>query len=200
MKGRTMGLAVAAALIAPAAASASSLRIEGFYGAERPPTIAFNGTGSASDLYKNSLQVGGGDVLLNLGGLELGAIIDTTFGGNNASQTAIGGLVGLGLDLESVKLDLLGEAGGHRYGNFAKNTDIVTSSSSSEWLAYVGIRPGLTFKLSGPLFLGVWAFWRWDVTSHELPVTVGSANAASAGTYKLGGSTIGVTVRLGFDL
>ena len=200
MKGRTMGLAVALALSAPAAASASSLRIEGFYGWERPPTISFSGTGSASNLYQSSLQIAGGDVLLNLGGLELGAIIDTTFGGDKASQTAFGGLLGLGLDLEGVKLDLLGEAGGHRYGNFAKNPDIVTASSSTEWLAYIGIRPGLTFKLSGPLILGVWGFVRWDVTSRELPVTVGSANAASAGSYKLGGSTIGVTLRLGFDL
>ncbi|SRR6266568_1681321 len=203
MMRRTMGLAIAALLV-PATASASSIRIEGFYGLERPPSISFSsavsgaGSASASDLYKTSLQLAGGDVLVNLGGLELGAIVDTTFGNSSPSQTALGGLAGVGLELGGLKLDLLAEAGGHRFGNFADNPDIVTSSSSSDWLFYVGLRPGITFNLGGPISLGLWAFVRWDVTSHDLPVTVGSAS--SAGTYSLGGTTIGATIRLGFDL
>src|SRR5512142_2785123 len=95
---RTVWLAAAAALLAPATASAIDLQIEGFYGLERPPTTSFSaatsGVGSASDLFSSSLQLAGGDVLLNLGGLELGAIGDVTFGNNTASQTALGGLVG----------------------------------------------------------------------------------------------------------
>jgi hypothetical protein len=192
---------VAVALVAPAAARASSVRIEGFYGLEQPPAASFSAAtsgGSASNLYKSSLQLAGGDVLFNLGGLELGAIIDTTFGSNSPSQTALGALAGVGLELDAFKLDLLGEAGGHRYGNFANNPDIVTSSSSEQWLFYVGLRPGITFKLGGPISLGLWAFVRWDVNSQDLPVTVGSAK--SAGSYSLGGTTIGAAVRLGFDL
>lgn len=201
---RIMGLAAALALIAPAAASALDLQIEGFYGLERPPTTSFSaavsGAGSASDLYKSSLQLAGGDVLLNLNGLELGAIADVTFGSNTASQTALGGLVGIGIGggPGNLKLDLLAEAGGHRYGNFAKHPDVVTSSSSDQWLAYVGLRPGVSFAIGGPLSIGVWGFVRWDVTSHNLPVTVGSAG--SQGSYKLGGTTVGAAVRLGIDL
>lgn len=199
---RTIGLIAAVALLAPAAARASDFQLEGFYGLERPPTTSFSaavsGTGSASHLFNTSLQLAGGDVLVNLGGLELGAIIDTTFGNNTGSQTAIGGLLGFALAAGPAKVDLLAEAGGNRYGNFASNPDIVTSSSSSQWLAYVGLRPGVSFRLGGPLSLGVWGFVRWDVTSHDLPVTVG--NAGSAGSYKLGGTTVGATVRLGFDL
>ncbi len=200
---RTMGwLVVAVAMTAPGAASALDLQIEGFYGLERPPENSFSAavssTGSASDLFNSSLQLAGGDVLLNLGGLELGAIIDATFGHDTASQTAIGGLGGFAFAAGGAKIDLLGEAGGHRYGNFASNPDIVTSSSSSEWLAYVGLRPGISFKLGGALTLGLWGFVRWDVTSQNVPVTVG--NAGSAGSYKLGGTTIGATARLGFGL
>lgn len=199
---RTMWLAVAVALIAPAAARASDLQLEGFYGLERPPTTSFSAavssTGSASNLFDTSLQIAGGDLLLNLGGLELGAIIDTTFGHDTASQTALGALAGFALAASGLKIDLLAEAGGHRYGNFASNPDVVTASSSSQWLAYVGLRPGFTFRLGGPLSLGLWAFVRWDLTSHDQQVTVGSAG--SAGSYKLGGTTIGATVRLGFDL
>lgn len=203
MRRTTLWLAAAAALIGPATARASGLQIEGFYGLERPPSTSFSaavsGTGGASHLFNTSLQLAGADVLLNLGGLELGAIIDTTFGNDTASQTALGGLVGLALDAGGAKLDLLAEVGGHRYGNFASHPDIVTSSSSSQWLAYVGLRPGFTFKLGGgPLSLGLWAFVRWDVTTENVPVTVG--NAGSAGSYELGGTTIGATVRLGFSL
>jgi hypothetical protein len=204
MMRRTLWLAAIAALIAPVTASAINFQIEGFYGLERPPTTSFSaavsGTTnqpSASDLYKSSLQLAGGDVLLNLNGLELGAIADVTFGNNTASQTALGALVGLGISPGPFKLDLLAEAGGHRYGNFAKHPDVVTSSSSSEWLAYVGLRPGISFQVAGPVTLGVWGFVRWDVTTHNLPVTVGSANAGSAGSYKLGGTTLGATLRLG---
>jgi hypothetical protein len=203
MMRRTVGLLAAVVLgIAPRAASALDLQLEGFYGFARPPTTSFraatSGTGSASDLYNSSLQLAGGDVLLNLNGLELGGIADVTFGNASASQTAIGALAGAAISLGFAKLDLLAEAGGHRFGNFAKNPDVVTASSSSEWLFYVGLRPGLSFKLGGPLSLGVWAFVRWDVDTQNVPVTVGSAG--SAGSYKLGGTTVGATVRLGFDL
>jgi hypothetical protein len=198
-----MGLLGAAALlIAPGVASALDLQLEGFYGLERPPSTSFSaatsGVGSASHLFNSSLQLAGADLLLNLNGLELGAIADVTFGNDTASQTAIGGLAGAAIAVGPAKLDLLAEAGGHRFGNFTKNPDIVTASSSNEWLFYVGLRPGLSFRLGGPLSLGVWAFVRWDVSTQNVPVTVG--NAGSAGSYKLGGTTVGATVRLGFDL
>lgn len=205
MLRRILWVAAAIALVSPAAASAIDLQIEGLYGLERPPSTSFSAavsgagaTGSASGLFDSSLQLAGGDVLLNLNGLELGAIIDATFGHNTASQTAIGALAGFALSAGPAKVDLLAEAGGHRYGNFASNPDIVTTSSSSQWLAYIGLRPGFTVKLGGPVTLGLWAFVRWDVTSHDLPVTV--RNAGSAGSYSLGGTTIGATARLGLGL
>lgn len=195
-------LAAVALGMSPRSASALDLQVEGFYGLARPPTTSFraatSGTGSASDLYDSSLQLAGADVLLNLNGLELGAIADITFGNDSATQTAIGALAGAAISLGAMKLDLLAEAGGHRFGNFAKNRDVVTASSSSEWLFYVGLRPGISVKLGGPLSIGLWAFVRWDVDTQNVPVTVGSAG--SAGSYKLGGTTVGATVRLGFAL
>jgi hypothetical protein len=190
----------AAALAMPAAASAI-VEIEGFYGLERPPSTSFSAAVSgtnAPSLFDTSLQIAGGNVIVNLGALEVGAIADTTWGHNTASQTAIGGLAGIGIGT-SVRIDLLGEAGGHRYGNFTSHPEITSSSSSNEWLVYVGLRPGITFKLGdGPLSVGLWAFARWDVTTHNVPVTVGSVS--SAGTYKIGGTTVGATLRLGFEL
>ncbi len=195
-------LAAGVALLAPGVASAQ-LKIEGFYGVERPPSTSFHaavsGATSSPDLFNSSLQMAGGDVLLNLGGLELGAIVDTTFGNHTASQTAIGALGGFALGTELANIDLLAEAGGHRYGNFVSNPEIVTASSTDQWFFYVGLRPGISIKLGGgPLSVGVWGFVRWDVTTQNVPVTVGSAG--SAGSYKLGGTTIGATLRLGFEL
>lgn len=158
-----------------------------------------SGAESAPNLFDSSLQLAGGDVLLNLGGLELGAVADTTFGHHTASQTAIGALGGVALALAPVKIDLLVEAGGHRYGDFVSDPRIVTASSTDQWFFYVGLRPGIRIQLGdGPFFAGVWGFVRWDVTSKGLPVTVGSAR--SAGSYELGGTTIGATLRLGLQI
>ena len=196
-------LLAAVALLAPGAARAAGISVEGFYGLDWPQSPSFSaavsGISNSPDLFASTLQMAGGDVLVNLGGLELGGIIDTTFGHQTASQTAIGALAGLALPAGPLNVDLLAEAGGHRYGNFVSNPDVVTSSSSNEWLFYIGLRPGFTVKLGGgPLFVGLWGFVRWDVTSKNLPVTVG--NAGDAGSYKLGGTTVGATLRLGFAL
>jgi hypothetical protein len=200
---RAMRLLGILALLAPGAAIAGDLTIEGFYGVERPPATDFNAAVSglsASNLFDSALQIAGGDVLLRLGVVELGAIGDTTFGSNRASQSAIGALGGLALGGGSTTLDLLFELGGHAYGNLANNPQFVVSSNT-QWLFYVGLRPGISFKLGdGPFTLGLWGFARWDVTSHDLPVNLSSVSPGAAGTYKLGGTTIGLTLRLGFVL
>ena len=192
------------ALFTPGAAIAADVSVEGFYGVERPPSTDFSAAVSgvsSPSFFDSALQLAGGDVLLTLGALELAAIGDTTFGSNTASQTALGALAGVALGAGSARVDLLAEAGGHRFGNFVSNPQIVTASSSSEWLFYVGLRPGVSFKLGdGPFTLGLWGFARWDLTSHDLAVTVGSVSASNAGIYKLGGTTIGLTLRLGLVL
>jgi hypothetical protein len=190
------------AMLAPGAAIADLITIEGFYGIERPPSTdlsgALSGTTASPSLFDTSLQMAGGDVLVRLGFLEFGAIADSTWGTHTASQTAIGGLGGIALGTGSLRIDLLAEVGGHRFGNLTSNPEIVTASSSEEWLLYVGLRPGISFKLgNGPLSLGLWVFARWDVTSKDVPVTVGSAG--SEGSYTLGGTTIGATARLGLE-
>jgi hypothetical protein len=202
---RALRLLGVVALFAPSAALATGLTVEGFYGIERPPSTSFNaavsGAASSPRLFDTSLQMAGGDVLLDLGGLEVGAIGDTTFGHRTASQSALGALAGFGLPVGSAKIDLLAEAGGHRFGDFVSHPEIVTASSTDQWLFYVGLRPGISVRLGeGPFSLGLWGFVRWDVNSQNVAVTVGSASAGGAGSYKLGGTTIGATVRLGFVL
>ena len=59
--------------------------------------------------------------------------------GQGPDQTAVGGLaIRLG---DKLRLDLLGEIGGQRYGNVFEDDDVVTGSTEEQWLVYVGLRP-----------------------------------------------------------
>jgi hypothetical protein len=196
---------VALAALTPAVARGASpgLAIEGLYGFARPPAADFraavSGTANDRDLSESSLQIAGGTILLNFGALELGAIIDTTFG-DGVTQTAIGALAGFRLG-DQLRLDLLGEIGGHRFGNFADDPSVITASSSEEWLLYVGLRPGLAYRIEVGepggfgFLLGLWGFVRWDVTEGDTPVTVD--DPTGQGDVDLGGTTIGATLRAG---
>jgi hypothetical protein len=202
---RVVPLALAAALLVPASARAF-VSIEALYGISRPASADFDsalsGARNDPDLFDNSLQIAGGTVLFNLGGLQLGAIVDSTFKDNAASQTAVGGLLGFRLDLGALRIDLLGEAGGHRFGNFLEDRSVLSARDEDVWLAYVGLRPGVSFRLgTSPIVLGVWAFARWDLTDKDVPITVrGADDAADEGTLGLGGTTLGAALRLGFEL
>jgi hypothetical protein len=195
-------LAALAALALPRTATAQ-LSLDVHYGIARPPSADFrsavSGARNDSHLFKNSLQIAGADAIVHLGTLELGAILDTTFRSGSASQTALGALIGYGAELGALRLEALGEVGGHRYGNFLENPDVVTASSTSEWLAYVGLRPGLSLRLSPHTRVGLWAFARWDVQNKDVPVTIADGTGTSVGSIKLGGASIGASARLGFD-
>lgn len=204
MKRHTVyaSLGLALALAVPSLARAFGT-VEGFYGVARPPDTSFSSSvsGAKADPFRNGLQNAGGDLLLDFGGpLELGAIGDVSWKNGSASQSNLGALLGLKLDLAALRLEALGEAGGHRYGNVASSPEIVTASQPSAWLAYVGVRPGIAYTFGTPgLLLGVWGFARWDLSSKNVPVTVaGAGGAASNGTVKLGGTQVGATARLGF--
>ncbi len=206
---RIVPFLVAAVLAVPQAAHAA-VSIEAFYGLSRPRADSFSqaisGTANNPNLIADSLNIAGGDLILHMGLFELGGIIDTSWKKNSASQTAIGGLVGVGGDWDGwLRLEALGEVGGQRYGNFANDPSIVTSSSSSQWFMYLGLRPGVAVHIpmgdEGKIgaLVGVWGFARWDLNTSNVPVTVGSAGSTSPGSIKLGGTTIGAELRLGIE-
>ena len=155
---------------------------------------------SDSSQLKDASQHVGATAILRLSALELGAIAEIGRPGKSDATTAIGALGGVGLDFASLRFEALAEAGGHRYGSVLKDSALVTHSSKDVWLAYVGLRPGLSYRPSGSAWiLGVWAFARWDLSNKTIPVTLAS-DGSSAGDYKLGGSQYGAGLRLGFSL
>ncbi|GAO05082.1 hypothetical protein [Anaeromyxobacter sp. PSR-1] len=201
-------LATAVLLAAPAPARAF-FSLELHYGVERADATSLkHGLDAAlSDTarLKNSAQIVGGLATLKLGFLELGAVADRTWKKDGPSITAVGGLAGLGFDLGAIRLEALGEAGGRRYGDFLKDPAVITRGSNAEWLAYVGLRPGIAYRaeLGGGLgfLIGVWGFARWDVTSKNVPVTVRPSEGGpdTSAEYELGGVTFGATGRVGID-
>ncbi len=191
---------VAAALLAPGLASGVGLTVEGFYGLTRPPDTKISNALEDRNIFDDSLQLAGGDVLIRFGVLELGAIADVNWGDDTATQSAIGGLAGIALPLGPARLDLLGEIGGQRYGNLAKNPNLAGNDTGDKWLAYVGLRPGLAFKVGGTgpgLLVGIWTFARWDLQKEDVRVTL--AGGGGEGDYELGGVTLGATLRVGVD-
>lgn len=202
-----VGALVAMTLVTPSSAAAAVFTLEGFYGIARPPSAdlssAVAGATGARDIADSSLQIAGGDVLVNLGGFQFGAIADTTFGGDGGTQTAVGGLLGFRLG-DDLRLDLLGEVGGHRFGNLLEDESVLTSSSASEWLLYVGVRPGVAYRIdlapTTGLIVGVWGFARWDVTDKTVAVNVGDPVSGSPANLELGGTSIGATLRVGIEL
>jgi hypothetical protein len=190
-------LFAAAALAAPSLALGWTL--EGFYGIAAPPGTSFESSSGAANpnVFKDTLQIGGADAMFDLGLLQFGAIIDTTWAGSSATQTALGALGGVKLAFGSLRLDLMGELGGHHYGNL----ESAVNGGNAVWFAYLGLRPGLAYKFGAPdksgFLLGVWTFARWDLSSNRVPVT--SQNVGEVGSVELGGSTYGAALRFGYE-
>jgi hypothetical protein len=137
--------------------------------------------------------------ILRLGPLDAGAIFELGRPGRRNDTTVVGALGGLNLLFGRLQIDALAEVGGHRYGDALSNTDVITSGSRSDWLAYAGLRPGIAVHLGddGRWLLGIWAFSRWDLYRKSVPVTL---QGGGSGSYKLGGAQYGAAVRLGFSL
>lgn len=199
MKARLHTILLATALLAAPGLAHAAGTIEGFYGIAKPPGTDFSGVTHDPHLFNDSEQIGGGDLMFNISWFQFGVVGDHMWAKDKASLTALGGLLGFKLPLGVLRVDLMGEAGAHRFGNLTS-----LSSNSDQWFAYLGLRPGLAFKFAKPdqpgLILGLWGFARWDLTSNRTGVvTAGNVGQQSLDSVKLGGASYGATVRLGFD-
>lgn len=169
------------------------------YGVDKYDAVGLkSGLGGVSDsalLKDTSTHVGATAIYWNGMG-EFGAIGEIGRPGKDGSTALLGVLGGLGFGMGGFRLEALGELAAHRYGDVIDDPAVVTRSRSEAWLVSVGIRPGLSVNF-GPLLVGVWAFARWDVTSQDVQVSLGSSNDS---TYKLGGAEFGASLRAGFRL
>lgn len=146
----------------------------------------------------------GATALLRIVDLKAGAILELGNPGSSPNTTVAGALLGFSWSLGPVVLDALAEGGGRRAGDFLKDPAIVTKGRSDTWLAYLGLRPGLSVRVGAfpKLILGVWAFARWDLTRGTVPVSVRPADGSPPidAQYRVGGAQYGADARIGIEL
>jgi hypothetical protein len=211
MSHRTAVLLAAVALAAPSAALAGtgthapwSLTLGVWAGGSRYDVLGLEhglestSTADGRDLLDGGYDVIGGAAILRLGWLEVGALYEGTLLDDEATSEVITPVIGFKVDLsDRVRLDVLAEAGGHRLsGNaFASDTETV-------WLPYVGVRPGLSYRMPVMelrLVLSVRPFARWDLVKKQLAVQT-AAGEEQRTYYEAGGSTFGVVGGIGIEL
>jgi hypothetical protein len=161
--------------------------------------IANQGTAMLQD----SASMTGGIGLLRLGALDLGVVYEGGTISGTADSAVLTPAVGFALPLgDALRLDLLGELGGHKISNITvSDGNVDYSSATSVWLPYVGVRPMLVLRLPvGPLKIigSIAAFARWDLVKKD--VTLDPTSGASGSLpYELGGTTFGLSAGAGLE-
>ena len=213
MRNRTLlALAAAAALGTPGLAAAEdgwSLTVGVWGGVSRYDVLGLKhgagnvGSQDGKDLINGSFNTVGGSAVLRLGWLDLGALYEGTLFDKNATSEVITPLAGFKWDLsESVRLDVLGELGGHRIDSIGSGNQALTQAPKTTWLPYVGVRPSLSYRIPfGPtrLVLSATPFARWDLIKKDVTVQT-STGPTNQTTYQAGGSTFGLVGGVGIEL
>lgn len=211
MRNRTpLALAAALAVAAPAAASAAegwSLTVGVWGGVSRYDVLGLKhgigtvGSADGQDLIDGSFNAVGASALLRLRWLDLGVLYEGTLLDDDARSEVLTPVVGVAWDLsERVRLDLLGELGGHRITNIGSGNELLAERPKTVWLPYVGIRPGVSYRHPlGPaaLVLSATPFARWDLVRKDVSVETSSLDPT---VYEAGGTTFGLVVGVGVEL
>jgi hypothetical protein len=215
MSHRIALLLAAVALAAPSAALAGtgthapwSLTLGVWAGGSRYDVLGLEhgveNTGSADgrDLIDGGYDVIGGMALLRVGWLELGALYEGTLLDDEATSEVLTPVVGFKVDVsDRIRLDVLGEAGGHRLTRIGSGNALV-SDTETVWLPYVGVRPGISYRMpisALRLVFSVRPFARWDLVKKQIAVQTPSGPAERT-YYEAGGTTFGVVGGIGIEL
>jgi hypothetical protein len=154
------------------------------------------------DLLQGEFNAYGGSAVLRLGWLDLGALYEGALLESRADSAVVTPLAGFALNLtDLLRLDVLGELGGHQISNIGVSQSFDVSQARTVWLPYVGVRPTLSLRLPvGParLVLSAAPFARWDLVKKQ--VTVAVSGTTRQNTYDVGGTTFGVVGGVGVEL
>lgn len=209
MRNRTLlALAAALALALPrvgAAAEGWSLTLGVWGGLSRYDVLGLEhgvdtvGTQDGKDLLDGDFNAVGASAVLQVGWLELGALYEGTLFDADATSEVLTPLVGFKWDItNALRFEALAELGGHRISDIGSGTEL----PESVWLPYVGVRPGLSFRVPlGPtrLVLSATPFARWDIVKKDVSVQT-SAGPDTRTVYEAGGTTFGLVGGVGVEL
>jgi hypothetical protein len=143
----------------------------------------------------------GATALGNIRWVALGGSVDAAPGRNGDGRLSIGVLLGVQPEVDRLRIQVLGEAGRHRFSDVGGNV-FAHQVGPDTWLPYLGVRLGVarTVPAHGMFEVGAWLFARHDVG--EATVTnVGSFSGQESRTdYRLGGWMCGLALRVGLHL
>jgi hypothetical protein len=213
MGNRTvLALAAALALAAPRLAEAGdgwSLTLGVWGGVSRYDVLGLkHGLGTVEredgrDLLDGDFDAVGASAVLRLGWLEVGALYEGTLLDAEARSEVLTPLLGFKWDLtQRLRVEVLGELGGHRITDIGSGNDLLAERPKTVWLPYVGVRPGLSYRLPlGPtrLVLSATPFARWDLVKKDVSVQTSLGDETHT-VYEAGGSTFGVVAGLGIEI
>jgi hypothetical protein len=155
------------------------------------------------DLLHGDFDAVGASAVLRLGWLEVGALYEGTLLDEDARSEVLTPLLGFKWDLtQRLRVEVLGELGGHRITDIGSGNDLLAERPKTVWLPYVGVRPGLSYRLPfGPTRLVVSAtpFARWDLVKKDVSVRT-SLGGDTHTVYEAGGSTFGLVAGLGIEI
>jgi hypothetical protein len=205
MGNRTLlALAAALALAAPRDAPAAegwSLTLGVWGGVSHYDVLGLaHGVGSVGaadgqDLIQGNFNTVGGSALLRIRWLDVGLLYEGTLLDTSAKNEVLTPVLGFAWALtRHVRLDLLGELGGHRITGVGSGNDYV-SETKTVWLPYLGVRPSLSSRLPVRptlLVLSAAPFARCDLVKKDVPV--------DPTVYEAGGTTFGLVFGAGIEL
>jgi len=156
-----------------------------------------------AEMLTDSASMVGGLGLLRLGALDLGVLYEGGTISGTADSAVLTPEVGFALPLgEALRIDLLGELGGHKISNVTTSAGGVDfSQATAVWLPYLGVRPMLTLRLplAGLKVVGsIAAFARWDLVKKDVALDPASGTSTSL-PYQLGGTTFGLSAGAGLE-
>ncbi len=163
--------------------------------------VASVGAADGQDLIQGNFDTVGAQGLLRIRWLDLGVLYEGTLLDTDAKNEILTPVVGIAWDLsERVRLDLLGELGGHRVTGVGSGNDLLAEPPKTVWLPSVGVRPSLSYRMPfGPagLVLSATPFARWDLVKKDVSVQTSSVDPT---VYEVGGTTFGLVVGAGIEI
>jgi len=209
MRTRTpLALAAALALGAPAAASADifSLSLTVWGGRQYSNVLTAKqdlASFSSKDVIDGRFNTWGTQALARIAMFDAGLLFEGGFPGSGPKSGVVTPVFGVNWSFPIIKLDLLGEFGGHRVTNIGQSDQFTAASTQTTWLPQAGLRFGVSLRAPmGPvgLVLTVTPYARWDLVRKTVTVPGAGADAGTFRAYSVGGSTYGVIGGIGIEI
>ena len=152
-------------------------------------------------LLRDGVPLVGATTLGNIGRLAMGGAVDATPGINGDGRMSLALLLGFQPEIEGTRLQLLGEAGRHRFSNVGGSL-VGHQLGPDTWLPYLGVRLGVarTAPAHGPFEVGAWLFGRYDIGQATVTNVSGPLGAETRTDYRLGGWMGGLALQVGLRL